>query len=125
MANKSTQNVYSYKQYKLTEYPKFLYEVSLYKIWKDRVECVGSQFYIADKPLEIKKSTISKKVKDYLLVKYITWLSAPLDYLMQNNFKLVTDESTRRTRKSEQKKTEQGMQTVDATPTMEYTEKKH
>lgn len=104
MANKSTQNVYSYKQYKLTEYPKFLYEVSLYKIWKDRVECVGSQFYIADKPLEIKKSTISKRVKDYLLVKYITWLSAPLDYLMQNNFKLVTDESTRRTRKSRTKK---------------------
>lgn len=104
MANKSTQNVYSYKQYKLTEYPKFLYEVSLYKIWKDRVECVGNQFYIADKPLEIKKSTISKKVKDYLLVKYITWLSAPLDYLMQNNFKLVTDESTRRTRKSRTKK---------------------
>ena len=36
MANKSTQNVYSYKQYKLTECPKFLYEVSLYKIWKDK-----------------------------------------------------------------------------------------
>lgn len=102
MAKKSTQNVYSNKQYKLTEYPKFLYEVSLYKIWKDRAECVGSQFYAT--PLTIKKETISKKVEDYRLVKFITWLSAPLDYLMQNNFKLVTDESTRRTRKSRTKR---------------------
>ena len=104
MAKKSTQNVYSNKQYKLTEYPKFLYEVSLYKIWKDRAECVGSQFYAADTPLTIKQETISKKVEDYRLVKFITWLSAPLDYLMQNNFKLVTDESTRRTRKSRTKR---------------------
>lgn len=104
MVKRSTQNVYSDKQYKLTEYPKFLYEVSLYKIWKDRAECVGSQFYIADTPLTIVKETISKKVEDYRLVKFITWLSAPLDYLMQNNFKLVTDESTRRTRKSRTKR---------------------
>ena len=104
MVKKSTQNVYSNKQYKLTEYPKFLYEVSLYKIWKDRAECVGSQFYAADTPLTIVKETISKKVEDYRLVKFITWLSAPLDYLMQNNFKLVTDESTRRTRKSRTKR---------------------
>ena len=104
MVKKSTQNVYSDKQYKLTEYPKFLYEVSLCKIWKDRAECVGSQFYVADTPLTIVKETISKKVEDYRLVKFITWLSAPLDYLMQNNFKLVTDESTRRTRKSRTKR---------------------
>lgn len=104
MVKKSTQNVYSDKQYKLTEYPKFLYEVSLYKIRKDRAECVGSQFYVADTPLTIVKETISKKVEDYRLVKFITWLSAPLDYLMQNNFKLVTDESTRRTRKSRTKR---------------------
>ena len=104
MVKKSTQDVYSDKQYKLTEYPKFLYEVSLYKIWKDRAECVGSQFYVADTPLTIVKEAISKKVEDYRLVKFITWLSAPLDYLMQNNFKLVTDESTRRTRKSRTKR---------------------
>lgn len=104
MVKKLTQNVYSDKQYKLTEYPKFLYEVSLYKVWKDRAECVGSQFYVADTPLTIVKEAISKKVEDYRLVKFITWLSAPLDYLMQNNFKLVTDESTRRTRKSRTKR---------------------
>ena len=104
MVKKSTQNVYSDKQYKLTEYPKFLYEVSLYKVWKDRSECVGSQFYVADTPLTIVKETISKKVEDYKLVKFITWLSEPLDYLMLNNFKLVADESTRRTRKSRTKR---------------------
>lgn len=100
MANKSIQNVYYNKQRKLTVYPKFLYEVSLYKIWKDRAECIGYQFYASNTPLEIKKETISKKVEDYRLVKYITWLSAPLDYLVQNDYKLVTNENTRRKRKS-------------------------
>lgn len=96
MVKKLTQNVYSNKQYNLTEYPKFLYEVSLYKIWKNRIECVESQFYAADSPLTIKKETISKKVEDYRLVKFITWLSAPLDYLIENNFKIVTNESNRK-----------------------------
>ena len=100
MANKSIQNVYCNKQHKLTVCPKFLYEVSLYKIWKDRAECVGCQFYASNTPLEVKKETISKKVEDYRLVKYITWLSAPLDYLVQNDYKLVTNENTRRKRKS-------------------------
>lgn len=104
MVKKLIQNVYSNKQYKLTEYPKFLYEVSLYKIWKDRAECIDSQFYIADRPLEVKKETVSKKVKDYVLVKYITWLSAPLDYLLSNGFKLITNENARRTRKSNPRK---------------------
>lgn len=104
MAKKLTQNVYSNKQCKLTVYSKFLYEVSLYKIWSDRAECVGSKFYVSDTPLTIVKETVSKKVKDYRLVKYIAWLSAPLDYLMQNGFKLVTNESTRRTRKSRTKR---------------------
>lgn len=104
MAKKLTQNVYSNKQYKLIEYPKFLYEVSLYKIWKNRAECIDNQFYIADKPLVVKKETVTKKVKDYMLVKYITWLAAPLDYLVKNNFKLITNENTRRTRKSSPRK---------------------
>lgn len=96
MVKKSTQNVYSNKQYNLTEYPKFLYEVSLYKIWKDRSECVGSQFYASNTPLTIKKETVSKKVEDYRLVKFTTWLSAPLDYLIENNFKIITNEGNRK-----------------------------
>lgn len=104
MVKKLTQSIYYNKQYKLTEYSKFLYEVSLYKVWKDRAECIDNQFYIADKPLSIKKETTCKKVKDYMLVKYITWLSAPLDYLVKNGFKLLTNENTRRTRKSNPRK---------------------
>lgn len=96
MVKKSTQNVYFNKQYKLTEYPKFLYEVSLYKVWKDRAECVGSQFYAADKPLDIKKETTSTKVEDYRLIKFITWLSAPLDYMLSNGFTLYDESDTKR-----------------------------
>lgn len=96
MAEKSTQKVYYNRQYKLTEYPKFLYEVSLYKIWKDRAECVGNQFYIANKPLDIGKDTVIKKVEDYKLVKYITWLSAPLDYMLDNGFTLYNESDIKR-----------------------------
>ena len=102
MVKKSTQNVYSNKQYKLTECPKFLYEVSLYKRWKDRVECVDNQFYAADSPLKLKNETIFKKMEDYRLVKCTTWLSAPLDYMLSNGFTLY-DESNRKRKPSSSK----------------------
>jgi hypothetical protein len=97
MAKKLTQNVYSYKQYRLTECSKFLYEVSLYKIWKDRSESIDSQFYASEVPLKVKEATFVK-MKDYTLARFVTWLGAPADYL-KNNFKLITDEGNRRKRK--------------------------
>lgn len=92
----SIQNVYISGELKLTACPKFLYEVSLYKIWKDRVESHGSKFFASEKPLKFKE-TISVKVEDYRLVKYTTWLSAPLDYMLSNGFELY-DENTRKRR---------------------------
>ena len=102
MVKKSIQKFYSNKQYKLVEYSKFLYNVSLYKIWKDRAECIGDSYYAADSPLTIDKETISIKVKDYMLVKYITWLAAPLDYMLNNGF-ILYDESDRRKKSSSSK----------------------
>lgn len=104
MAKTSPQNIYSNSVNFLTVYPKFLYEVSLYKIWKDRAECIDSQFYMSDAPLTISKEVTSRKVEDYTLVKFISWLSAPLDYLLNNNYKLITNETTRRGRKSNSRK---------------------
>lgn len=36
----------------------------------------------------------------YILSKHITWLEAPLDYLISNGFKEFINENTRRKRKS-------------------------
>lgn len=76
---------------KLTVSSSFVYEVTLYQIYKDRIESVGNQFYAFDKPFS-SKEVIAKKYKDSVVVKFFTWLSAPLDYLVENKFKLITDE---------------------------------
>ena len=95
MVKHSTQKIYVSGEHKLTEYPKFLYEVSLYKIWKDRVESHGSKFFASEQPLKFKETT-SVKVEDYRLVKYITWLSAPLDYMLNNGFELYDESNSKR-----------------------------
>lgn len=96
MVKRSIPNAYVSGELKLTVYSKFLYEVSLYKIWKDRVELFDSKFFVSEQPLKFKETT-SVKIKDYRLVKYITWLSAPLDYMLNNGFELY-DENTRKRR---------------------------
>lgn len=104
MAEKLTQTVYSNGQLRLTAYPRFLYEVSLYKVWKDRAECAGSQFYVSDEPLVINKETICKKVEDYRLYKFTTCVAAPLDYMLSNGFTLYNESNTKRRKPSSSKR---------------------
>lgn len=105
MAKHTPQATYLSQQgNKLTVSPNFVYEVSLYQIYKDRVEGVGNQFYAFDKPFT-SKEVIAKKYQDSVVVKFFTWLSAPLDYLVENNFKLINDEDNpKRVRGSERNK---------------------
>lgn len=67
----------------------FIYEISLYKIYKDRVELAGSQFYSANKKLSIKKETVYKKVKDCVFMKCIEWVAAPRDFIKENNLNAI------------------------------------
>lgn len=76
---------------------KFLYEVNLYKHYKDRVEIADIKYYSTNKPLPDQKIETAK-MDDYLLVKCVTWLAAPLDYLTKNNF--IEEESGRKNSKS-------------------------
>lgn len=69
----------------------FIYEINLYKIYKDRAETIGSQFYSSPKPLQFKECKTVKN-KDYILMKTMTWVAAPLDYLESNNFTLDSGE---------------------------------
>ena len=73
----------------ITEGDCFLYEIGIYKIWKNRAECIYSKFYKFDKPLNIKKKTIYLKNKDYTILKFIDWLQAPKEYIINNNLKLI------------------------------------
>lgn len=73
----------------ITEGDCFLYEIGMYRIYKNRAECIYSKFYKLNKPLEIKKKTIYLKKHDYVLLKFIDWLKAPKEYISINNLKQV------------------------------------
>lgn len=79
--------------------PRFLYEVTLYKDYKNRSEIADSRFFSAIKPVKYKSPQICK-MDGYTLSKHITWLEAPLDYLISNGFKEFINENIRRKRKS-------------------------
>ena len=85
---------------KCTEGSRFLYEVTLYKDYKDRSELVDNRFYSSSKPIKYKEVQICK-MDNYLLSKYITLLEAPIDYLLTNGFKEWTNEKVGRKRKSD------------------------
>lgn len=64
---------------------------------------VDSRFFSAVKPVKFKSPQIFK-MSDCILVKCITWLEAPLDYLIDNKFTEFINEKSRRTRKPSTRK---------------------
>lgn len=64
----------------------FIYELSAYAHYKDRVELLGSKFVSSSNPLK-ERIQVTKKI-GYRIVKSIDLISAPLDYLIHHsNFK--------------------------------------
>lgn len=71
----------------IVEGDKFIYEISVYKIFKDRAECHGSKFIYSNNPITIKKKAIYKRRNNYIIGKFIDWLKAPKDYIIKNHLK--------------------------------------
>ena len=86
----------------VSEGKKFLYEVCLYKDYPDRIELVDSRFYSSNKPIKY-NSYKGIKMDGYVLVKTISWLEAPLDYLISNGFREVEDNADNKRRKTKRK----------------------
>lgn len=67
----------------------FLYEVTTYKIYnktklcKGRAELINSKFFKASKPLTTLGYKAIKKL-DHLLEQSVTWLGAPMQYILDN-----------------------------------------
>ena len=70
--------------------PFFLYEVITYKLYKPtalckgRAELINSKFFKASKPLTTLGYKALKK-QDYLLEQTVTWIGAPMQYILDNN----------------------------------------
>lgn len=103
---KSEPTVYSTGTgYHITVGLYFLYEISIYRIFKDRAECLGSKFYKLKKPLCIKKKSLYKRDSNCVYGKFIDWITAPEEYIINNNFKLL--ENVRTNRKNSRNKNRQ------------------
>lgn len=83
--------------YIITAGSTFLYEVSVYKIYKKRAECWGSKFYKTNKPINIKKKDSYRRLNGFVIAKFIDWLEAPEEYIINNNLKLVEENVRKRT----------------------------
>jgi hypothetical protein len=68
---------------------KFVYYESVYKIFKRRSELIQEQYYSSDKCIKLKKKNIVLKRKEYVIYRFLDLIAAPLEYLLNNNFKKV------------------------------------
>lgn len=68
---------------------RFIYEVSLYRITRSGAALVKSQYYASDVPIDESKlqDKFVKLDADTTLAKFIDWLAAPKDYLVEHNYR--------------------------------------
>lgn len=86
---------------------RFIYEVSLYRITRSRAALVKSQYYASDVPIDESKlqDKFVKLDADTTLAKFIDWLAAPKDYLVEHNYREENGhDNVRRRRKSSSRK---------------------
>lgn len=81
--------------------PYFLYEVSIYKITKNMASLIGSQFYRADKLLNIKNDITVEKFKNYNIVRYINILGVPKEFVEENNLPMYETKKKSKKKKNE------------------------
>lgn len=67
----------------------FVYCISVYKIFQKRAELVSEKYYSSKNVLKFKKKDLKLKKKDYILYRYVDLIGAPLEYLLNNNYKKV------------------------------------
>lgn len=73
---------------------KFIYCSSVYQIWGWGAALVDEKYYTSDKPITFKKKNlISVKRKNYSLHRFFELQFAPEEYLINNGFKILENET--------------------------------
>ena len=75
--------------------PYFLYEVTVYKITKNTVAIVNSQYYKSSKLLNIKKDTLIVRRNGHIIVTYLNVLGVTQEFLENNNLQLYLKKNER------------------------------
>lgn len=72
---------FKYEGMLIEQLPFYLYELTVYLYWKGGCGIRGNRFIKTSKPLNISKSCIRKKWKDYIVEKSIVLLGAPAEFI--------------------------------------------
>lgn len=67
---------------------KFIYESSVYKVFKNGIALQEEKYYASNKPIKLKKKDLTnrKKKDTEYLVRYFTLEFAPEKWLIENNY---------------------------------------
>jgi hypothetical protein len=68
---------------------KFVYCISIYKLWKQGACLMDEKYYASQNPLDLKKIQTTLKRKNYTIQRYIELECAPEDYLISHGYKCM------------------------------------
>ena len=68
---------------------KFIYCISVYKLWSNGASIIDEKFYTSTKFITFKKNILDKK--SYKIIRFIELTHAPENYLINNNYKLLEE----------------------------------
>lgn len=89
----TSQKIYEKDQIAIKVHDKFIYLCEVYKLWDNGFALEDSKYYASNKSLVLKKKDLILKKKEYGLRRFLNLKFAPEEYLINNGFKLVENET--------------------------------
>lgn len=83
------QVIYTKDNQQVVVYPKFIYCITVYRIWKRGACLLDEKNYVSAKPLNLKDIPSKCKKKGYTIQRFIELKGAPEDYLITKGYKNV------------------------------------
>lgn len=87
------QKIYEKDKQIVYTHDKFIYCNSIYQIWSWGAALMEEKYFSSIKPITIKKKNLSVKKKNYSLRRFFELQFAPEEYLINNGFKIVENET--------------------------------
>lgn len=90
MTQKKGQVGFRYKDFQVEITPYFLYEVNLYRIFKNRSELLSTRYYKSDLFLKIDEYKVVKQLPNFKIIRFISLLGVPESFIKENHLKQYT-----------------------------------
>ena len=82
------QKIYVKNNQEVVTSPKFIYNITVYKIWNRGAILLEEKHCANTEPLKLKEIPMVLRKENYLIQRYIELVSAPEDYLITKGYKL-------------------------------------